>query len=129
MKVDKAMARYLDIYQKLYQRAPRELRDLGKDWVLVNGARMSVDQLESLTGEPQRIRAIPQSTPWRGAAPAQLVPARVISLRLVTHRLCSGRRGPRTAIFDLGIASIEQRADDGVTSGQSGASFRVGAGG
>ncbi|NLF76515.1 MAG: hypothetical protein GX573_12535 [Chloroflexi bacterium] len=51
MKVDKAMARYLDIYQKLYQRAPRELRDLGKDWVLVNGARMSVDQLESLTGE------------------------------------------------------------------------------
>ncbi len=51
MKVDKAMAHYLDIYQKLYQRAPRELRDLGKDWVLVNGARMSVDQLESLTGE------------------------------------------------------------------------------
>jgi len=51
MKVDKAMARYLDIYQKLYQRAPRELCDLGKDWVLVNGARMSVDQLESLTGE------------------------------------------------------------------------------
>lgn len=51
MRVDKAMARYLDVYQKLYQRAPRELRDLGNDWVLVNGARMSVDQLDSLTGE------------------------------------------------------------------------------
>jgi hypothetical protein len=51
MRVDRAMARYLDMYQKLYQRSPRELRDLGNDWVLVNGARMSVDQLDSLTGD------------------------------------------------------------------------------
>ena len=51
MRIEKAMARYLDMYQKLYHRSPRELRDLGNDWVLVNGARMSVDQLESLTGE------------------------------------------------------------------------------
>ncbi len=51
MRVEKATARYLDMYQKLYHRSPRELRDLGNDWVLVNGARMSVDQLENLTGE------------------------------------------------------------------------------
>jgi hypothetical protein len=51
MGVEKAMARYLEIYQALYQRTPRELRDLGNNWVLVNGARMSVDELESLTSE------------------------------------------------------------------------------
>lgn len=51
MGVEKAMARYLEIYQALYHRAPRELRDLGNNWVLVNGARMSLDELESLTSE------------------------------------------------------------------------------
>ncbi|NLX09720.1 MAG: hypothetical protein GXY36_08705 [Chloroflexi bacterium] len=54
MRVEKAMARYLHIYQALYARTPRELRDLGNDWVLVNGARMTVDELESLTEELNR---------------------------------------------------------------------------
>ncbi|HEX3054318.1 MAG TPA: hypothetical protein VHP83_26920 [Aggregatilineaceae bacterium] len=54
MRVEKAMARYLEVYQSLYQRAPKELRDLGNDWVLVNGARMKVDELETLTNELNR---------------------------------------------------------------------------
>ncbi len=54
MRVEKAMARYMEVYQALYQRAPKELRDLGNDWVLVNGARMKVDELETLTNELNR---------------------------------------------------------------------------
>jgi hypothetical protein len=48
------MARYLNLYLSLYQRGPRELRDLGNNWVLVNGARMSVEELENLAGELNR---------------------------------------------------------------------------
>ncbi len=54
MRVEKAMARYLEVYRALYQRAPKELRDLGNDWVLVNGARMRVEELESLADELSR---------------------------------------------------------------------------
>jgi len=49
VNTEKAMATYLEIYQSLYRRAPTELRDLGGDWVLVNGARMSLVELEQLT--------------------------------------------------------------------------------
>lgn len=54
MRVEKAMARYLDVYRSLYQRTPRELRDLGNEWVLVNGARMRVEELEHLADELNR---------------------------------------------------------------------------
>lgn len=54
MRVQRAMARYLHVYLALYQREPRELRDLGNNWVLVNGARMSVDELENLSNELNR---------------------------------------------------------------------------
>ncbi len=54
MRVEKAMAQYLQVYLSLYQRKPRELRDLGNNWVLVNGARMSVEELENLTSELNR---------------------------------------------------------------------------
>lgn len=53
MNTERAMARYLDIYQALYRRTPSELRDLGSDWVLVNGARMSLEELEQLTEQLQ----------------------------------------------------------------------------
>lgn len=48
------MVQYLEVYQALYHRAPRELRDLGNNWVLVNGARMSIEELENLTNELNR---------------------------------------------------------------------------
>jgi len=54
VNTEKAMARYLEIYQSLYRRTPTELRDLGGDWVLVNGARMTLIELEQLTAQLQR---------------------------------------------------------------------------
>lgn len=47
------MKRYRQVYLKLYQREPRELRDLGTGWVLVNGARMQVGELVRLTDQMQ----------------------------------------------------------------------------
>ena len=54
MRVEKTMSRYLEVYLALYQRAPKELRHLEDDWVLVNGARMRIDELEHLTEELTR---------------------------------------------------------------------------
>ena len=54
LRVEKAMARYQNVYLSLYQRTPRELRDLGNNWVLVNGARMNVEELENLANELQK---------------------------------------------------------------------------
>lgn len=54
MNTEKSMAQYLEIYQTLYRRMPSELRDLGGDWVLVNGARMTLQELEQLTEQLQR---------------------------------------------------------------------------
>ena len=54
MNTETAMARYLNIYKSLYRRSPSELRDLGGNWVLVNGARMTLEELEQLTGQLQR---------------------------------------------------------------------------
>jgi hypothetical protein len=53
MNTDQAMNRYLVIYQSLFRRMPRELRDLGGNWVLVNGARMSVEELEQISDQLQ----------------------------------------------------------------------------
>jgi len=54
MRVEKAMARYLHVYESLYKRTPRQLRDLGNNWVLVNGARMRVEELETLAEQLNR---------------------------------------------------------------------------
>lgn len=49
MNTEKAMARYLETYRALYHRQPSDLRDLGNEWVQVNGARMTFIELEQLT--------------------------------------------------------------------------------
>jgi hypothetical protein len=54
MNIERAMAAYVEVYQALYRKMPSELRDLGGDWVLVNGARMTIRELEQLTGQLQR---------------------------------------------------------------------------
>lgn len=46
---ERIMTRYLEVYRSLYRRTPSELRDLGNNWVLVNGARMTIQELEQLT--------------------------------------------------------------------------------
>ncbi|MEL7435104.1 MAG: hypothetical protein AAFN11_14250 [Chloroflexota bacterium] len=44
-----AMHRYAEAYEKLYNRRPRDLRAVDDNWVIVNGARMPVTELELLT--------------------------------------------------------------------------------
>ncbi len=47
-RIERAQARYVHVYQALYQRPPKELQNLGEGWVLVNGAQMHVEELEHL---------------------------------------------------------------------------------
>lgn len=51
---EKAMILYAEAYQKLYKRIPRDLRALDSNWVIVNGARMRVSELEYLTRQLQQ---------------------------------------------------------------------------
>lgn len=50
----RVLSHYTEAYQKLYNRRPRELRPLENGWVLVNGARMRLTELEYLTIQLQR---------------------------------------------------------------------------
>jgi hypothetical protein len=46
---EQALNFYASAYQKLYKRIPRDLRAVDHEWVIVNGARMRVGELEYLT--------------------------------------------------------------------------------
>ena len=48
------MLDYSRAYQKLYNRNPKELRAVDNDWVVVNGARMRVSELQYLTSQLQQ---------------------------------------------------------------------------
>lgn len=45
---------YSQAYQRLYKRTPKDLRMIDHEWVIVNGARMRVMELEYLTLQLQR---------------------------------------------------------------------------
>jgi hypothetical protein len=47
------MRNYAEAYEKLYNRRPRDLRAVDGDWVVVNGARMRLNELEHLTKQLQ----------------------------------------------------------------------------
>jgi hypothetical protein len=47
------MHRYAEAYEKLYNRRPRDLRAVDANWVIVNGARMRINELEILTKQLQ----------------------------------------------------------------------------
>lgn len=51
--VNSVMFRYAEAYQKLYNRRPRDLRALDDNWVIVNGARMPLSELDHLTKQIQ----------------------------------------------------------------------------
>jgi hypothetical protein len=51
---DQVLVHYAEAYIKLYNRRPKELRPLENGWVLVNGARMRLNELEYLTIQLQR---------------------------------------------------------------------------
>ena len=44
---------YATAYHKLYNRPPQELRVLNREWVVVNGARMRLSQLQYVTRQMQ----------------------------------------------------------------------------
>lgn len=50
---DKVIAHYTEAYQKLYNRNPRDLEIIDNEWIIVNGARMRVAELEYLTKQLQ----------------------------------------------------------------------------
>lgn len=54
LRSEKAMNHYVDAYQKLYNRVPKDLQALDNEWVVVNGARMRVSELENLTLQLQQ---------------------------------------------------------------------------
>ena len=51
---EQVMMYYAEAYQRLYKRLPKDLRALENGWVVVNGARMRVVELEHLTLQLQR---------------------------------------------------------------------------
>lgn len=51
--LEKVMSSYAEAYSKLYNRYPADLRALDNDWVLVNGARMRLSDLDNLTHQLQ----------------------------------------------------------------------------
>jgi len=50
---ENVMYNYVKAYEQLYNRRPKDLRALDRDWVIVNGARMRVVELEHLTRQLQ----------------------------------------------------------------------------
>lgn len=54
LQAESVAQRYAEAYRQLYHRSPRELRILDTNWVIVNGARMRLDELEYLTKHLQQ---------------------------------------------------------------------------
>jgi glutamine cyclotransferase len=50
---EKIIAHYSEAYQRLYKRQPRDLRMIDHEWIIVNGARIRVNELEYLTKQLQ----------------------------------------------------------------------------
>ena len=51
---EQVIGHYADAYRKLYKRIPKDLQILDNEWVIVNGARMRVAELEYLTKQLQQ---------------------------------------------------------------------------
>lgn len=54
IRPEKVVTHYIEAYQKLYKRSPRQVKLIDKDWVIVNGARMRISELEYLTVQLQK---------------------------------------------------------------------------
>lgn len=51
--INRVMLQYVEAYEQLYQRRPRDLRAVDEEWVIVNGARMRFTELDNLTKQLQ----------------------------------------------------------------------------
>lgn len=54
LQPENAISHYIEAYKKLYKRYPQKPELVDKDWVIVNGARMRVSELEFLTTQLQK---------------------------------------------------------------------------
>lgn len=48
---EQAIRHYTQAYQKLYKRTPKDMHTLDGDWVVINGARMRIGELQYLTDQ------------------------------------------------------------------------------
>lgn len=46
---EQVLIHYTSAYQKLYNRYPKDIHIIDNEWIIVNGARMRVSELENLT--------------------------------------------------------------------------------
>ena len=44
-----ALARYTEVYEKVYAHAPKDVRILSGDWLIVNGAQLRASELSQMT--------------------------------------------------------------------------------
>jgi hypothetical protein len=44
-----ALARYTAVYEKVYAHAPKDVRILSGDWLIVNGAQLRASELSQMT--------------------------------------------------------------------------------
>jgi hypothetical protein len=51
---EKVVNLYAEAYEKLYNRKPKDMHIIDQEWVIVNGARMRVSELEFLTKQLQQ---------------------------------------------------------------------------
>jgi hypothetical protein len=54
LQADQILSHYVDAYQKLYNRMPKDVHAVDDEWVVVNGARMRVTELDYLTKQLQQ---------------------------------------------------------------------------
>lgn len=54
LRAETVAVNYTEAYRKLYKRIPKDLRVIDHEWVVVNGARMRVTELEYLTRQLQQ---------------------------------------------------------------------------
>lgn len=71
ISVEQALRGYAEAYQKLYNRQPKDLRAIDNNLVIVNGARIRVEELEFLTRQLQQ--EYKQSLPQRKGMISKLI--------------------------------------------------------
>lgn len=54
LTVDQTLQSYAIAYQRLYQRPPREMRALDREWVIINNAKIHISEVHYLTQQLER---------------------------------------------------------------------------
>lgn len=52
-EIEFVLETYAEAYERLYQRRPMQIQILDENWVLINGARMRIGEVERLTRQIQ----------------------------------------------------------------------------